>query len=46
MDVILKNLHPIHVELTSTSLEIAFNLCCKSDDGYHFVLKSLNKLYD
>ncbi|CAK69687.1 unnamed protein product (macronuclear) [Paramecium tetraurelia] len=44
MDIILKNLHPIHVELTTIVLEIASNLCRQTDEGYYLVLKSLNKL--
>lgn len=46
MDIILKNLHPIHVEMTTTVLEIASHLCWDTDEGYNWVLRSLNKLYD
>ncbi|CAD8167307.1 unnamed protein product [Paramecium octaurelia] len=44
IDIILKNLNPIHVELTTIILEIASNLCRQTDEGYNLVLKSLNKL--
>ncbi|CAD8063467.1 unnamed protein product [Paramecium primaurelia] len=46
MDIILKNLHPTHVELTTIVLEIASHLCWHTDEGYNWVLKSLNKLYE
>lgn len=46
MDIILKNLHPIHIELTTLVLEIASHLCWYSDEGYNWVLKSLYKLYE
>ena len=46
MDIILKNLHPTHVELTTIVLEIASHLCWNTDEGYNWVLKSLNKLYE
>lgn len=44
MDIIIKNLHPIHVELTSTVLEIACYIFTSTDEGYNWVLSSLQKL--
>lgn len=38
-------MHPIHIELTATTLEIASHMCWMSDEGYDLIVKSLQRLY-
>ena len=44
MDIILKNLHSYHVELTSTVLEIACYIFRSTEEGYDWVLAGLHKI--